>query len=221
MKLMILTIHTSFHKTNINSYGYGKTHGFTKIIRLVQHPIVGEVIQALNAAASKINSSSIYSKSDATTSMIETDGHIYFASQMDLISKDRPFMSNGLRQIVRWHCRLSHVAAHTLLHNVHIHSSSMADDMKSGLSLAVRVIRTEVGKNIATHGRDFKLVDKIKRVDDLIQTEVSNQIKQAINETPKLSEGEKKQLEEILVANIADYETVLQDELDTTENLHK
>mmetsp|Transcript_128 Transcript_128/g.248 ORF Transcript_128/g.248 Transcript_128/m.248 type:complete len:451 (-) Transcript_128:247-1599(-) len=207
--------------SNVPPYGYGKTHGFTKIIRLVQHPIVGEVLQALNAAASKINSSSINSNSNSDATMIETDGHNYFASQMDLISKDRQFMTNGLRQIVRWHCRLSHVAAHTLLHNMHIHSSSMVDDMKSGLSLAVRVIRTEVGKNIAIHGRDFKLVDKIKRVDDLIQVEVSNQMKQAIDEMPKLSKEEKKQLEEILDANIADYEAVLQDELDTTDNLHK
>lgn len=75
--------------SHVPPYGYGKTHGYTKIIRLASLP--------LRLAASDLV------LEESTTAL----GH---HSMDDITIRD---LDQALRQVVRWHCRLSHVAAHT------------------------------------------------------------------------------------------------------------
>jgi hypothetical protein len=77
-----------FATSHVPPYGYGKTHGWTKIVRLVPRALVLEVVDALQS------------------SLLSSDSH------MDLTLDD---LKAALRQILRFHCRLSHVAAHTAL----------------------------------------------------------------------------------------------------------
>jgi len=74
--------------SHVPPYGYGKTHGLTKIIRLVPQPLVLEV-------------------TDALQSLLEAGETHHDISLLDLKA--------ALRQILRFHCRLSHVAAHTAM----------------------------------------------------------------------------------------------------------
>jgi hypothetical protein len=62
----------------VPAYGYGKNHGWSRIIRLVRSPIP-QAFQLLH------------------------EGKIFEPSVLE----------SQVRQLVRWHCRLSHVAAHT------------------------------------------------------------------------------------------------------------
>ena len=77
--------------THVPPYGYGKTHGWTKIIRLVPQPLVLEVTDALHA--------------------LLQPGETYTGITLSDIKA-------GLRQIIRYHCRLSHIAAHTAILSV-------------------------------------------------------------------------------------------------------
>lgn len=67
--------------THVPAYGYGKNHGWTRIIRLVRR-VVPHAHATLSAAAAA---------SAVTPALFDLQ----------------------LRQLVRWQCRLSHVAAHT------------------------------------------------------------------------------------------------------------
>lgn len=67
--------------SHVPPYGYGKTHGYTKIIRLSVSPLMTHAADLLRGSEN--------------------------AGIQDL--------KEVVRQLVRWHCRLSHVAAHTSL----------------------------------------------------------------------------------------------------------
>jgi hypothetical protein len=71
--------------THMAPYGYGKTHGWTRIIRVVPEPFLLGVTNSLQS---------------------------FRHSQHDITFED---LKASLRQQVRFHCRLSHVAAHTAL----------------------------------------------------------------------------------------------------------
>lgn len=75
-------------RSSVPPYGYGKTHGLTKIIRLVPQPLLLEV-------------------TDALQSVLEPG-----ESHRDVTIDD---IKAALRQVLRFHCRLSHVAAHTAI----------------------------------------------------------------------------------------------------------
>ena len=77
-----------FQTTHVPPYGYGKTHGLTKIIRVVPQPLVLQV-------------------SDSLQSVLEPG-----ETHRDLTIDD---LRGALRQILRCHCRLSHIAAHTAI----------------------------------------------------------------------------------------------------------
>lgn len=68
-------------------YGYGKTHGYTKVIRLATLPLL--------LAASDL--------------VLEQSLHTSIAAD-DITLLD---ITQATQQVVRWHCRVSHVAAHT------------------------------------------------------------------------------------------------------------
>lgn len=68
--------------SHVPAYGYGKNHGWSRIIRIVRSPI----LQALQ--------------------LLHTSQRFHSAEAPSLLESQ-------VRQLVRWHCRLSHVAAHT------------------------------------------------------------------------------------------------------------
>lgn len=74
----------SFH---VPPYGYGKNHGLSRILRLTQDP-KSNLIGTSTAASSRITG-------DGTT----------FPEEMKPLDR--------LRNYMRWHCRLTHVSAHT------------------------------------------------------------------------------------------------------------
>ncbi|KAL7580944.1 hypothetical protein ACA910_005761 [Epithemia clementina (nom. ined.)] len=77
--------------SHVPPYGYGKTHGYTKIIRLESHPLVLEVADVV------------------LTLWLQDEEE---EQQEEQMMEDWRI---ALRQIVRFHCRLSHVSAHTAL----------------------------------------------------------------------------------------------------------
>jgi hypothetical protein len=78
--------------SHVPPYGYGKNHGLTKIIR-VHSSLITQVMDTLQ-----------------------------FQKQQQRQPKALENLANDasqtMRQVIRWHCRLSHVAAHTALLNV-------------------------------------------------------------------------------------------------------
>lgn len=72
-------------------YGYGKTHGYTRIIRTPPQPLLIGATDTLKTAAQ--SSSPPMSLSDITLNDLKA----------------------SLRQQIRYHCRLNHVAAHTAM----------------------------------------------------------------------------------------------------------
>jgi len=76
--------------TNMVPYVYGKTHGYTRIIRIVPQPLLLGATDTLRAA---LQSSSSLSMNDITLNDLKA----------------------ALRQQIRYHCRLNHVAAHTAM----------------------------------------------------------------------------------------------------------
>lgn len=71
-------------------YGYGKTHGYTRIIRIVPQPLLLGATDTLKAA---LHSSPSLSLNDITLNDLKA----------------------ALRQQIRYHCRLNHIAAHTAM----------------------------------------------------------------------------------------------------------
>lgn len=79
--------------THIPPYGYGKTHGWTKIIRIVPQPLLIGTTNALLTAMD-------------------------VGEPIDSVTVDD--IKAGFRQQIRYHCRLSHVAAHTALWSINL-----------------------------------------------------------------------------------------------------
>ncbi|GAX16528.1 hypothetical protein FisN_7Lh250 [Fistulifera solaris] len=78
-------------RTHVPPYGYGKTHGLTQVIRFIPQPLLLQVTDALQSLLQHGETHAIITLSD---------------------------LKAGLRQILRFHCRLSHLAAHTALLSV-------------------------------------------------------------------------------------------------------
>lgn len=76
------------NSTHVPAYGYGKNHGWTRIIRLVRR-VIPHALSTLGGETSA---------AAATTTTVAVSPELF-----DL----------QVRQLVRWQCRLSHVAAHT------------------------------------------------------------------------------------------------------------
>ena len=95
----VIRLHPSNHTmdiiktSHVPPYGYGKTHGYTKFIRLASMPL-------------------LLAASDVVLEQV-TEGSV--STMEDITLRD---VTQALRQVVRWHCRLSHVAAHTAIMTV-------------------------------------------------------------------------------------------------------
>jgi len=81
--------------THVPAYGYGKNHGWTRIVRVVRN-ILPHAYSLLLGRHSPMNQGGGNNSRTITTSAMQTQ----------------------VRQLVRWHCRLSHVAAHTKMLSV-------------------------------------------------------------------------------------------------------
>lgn len=77
--------------SHVPPYGYGKTHGLTKIIRLSVSPQMTHGVDVI----------------------------LQYSDGKDATLQD---LRQVVRQLIRWHCRLSHVAAHTALLTVTLES---------------------------------------------------------------------------------------------------
>ena len=78
-------------------YGYGKTHGYTRIVRIVPQPLLLGATTSVQAA---LRSLSQLSLNDITVNDLKA----------------------SLRQQIRYHCRLNHVAAHTAMWTIGVES---------------------------------------------------------------------------------------------------
>ena len=94
-----------FETTHVPPYGYGKSHGLTKIVKLMPQPILLQVTDTLE-----------------TLSLEEPS---------QTVSGDD--LQVALLQVLRFHCRLSHVAAHTA--SLTISDQALQNDTQLGLEL--------------------------------------------------------------------------------------
>mmetsp|Transcript_11722 Transcript_11722/g.16901 ORF Transcript_11722/g.16901 Transcript_11722/m.16901 type:complete len:474 (-) Transcript_11722:37-1458(-) len=93
--------------SHVPPYGYGKNHGWDKIIRLTTAPILLGVVDMMLFTLA-------YNRLEVEL-IGYTNGN---GSKNDQLT--RSVLSGMLRQYVRWHCRLSHVAAHTSVYTIHL-----------------------------------------------------------------------------------------------------
>jgi hypothetical protein len=75
-----------FQTSHVPPYGYGKSHGLTRIVKLTPDPIMVHVVDALEAILEPGQTMETITVEDIQVTLL---------------------------QIMRFHCRLSHVAAHT------------------------------------------------------------------------------------------------------------
>lgn len=156
--------------SHVPPYGYGKTHGYTKIIRLVVSPLMTHGADVMQHAKGNVG--------------IED-------------------LRQVVRQLVRWHCRLSHVAAHTALLTVTLEALveqawDTDERIRDFLNLAQKA---PLGHLMDDGGLEIlDLEASLESVRTLL-TKVNNEIPQ-------------KQVEDII-------HSVIQDELDKTDNLNR
>jgi hypothetical protein len=108
-------------------YGYGKTHGLTRIIRVVPDPFVMGVTDTLLKSASLVQQDQQHS------------GESVSIRDSSITLQD---LKTALRQQIRFHCRLSHVSAHTALWTIPSHQltdttmTDLVSQIQSFLGLA-------------------------------------------------------------------------------------
>lgn len=78
------------NNTHVPAYGYGKNHGWTRIVRLVRR-VIPHALATLSHETESVPSAAISSPNEISADLFDLQ----------------------VRQFVRWQCRLSHVAAHT------------------------------------------------------------------------------------------------------------
>jgi len=162
--------------THVPALGYGKSHGWTKIIRVMHTPLVTETVEAMEASGANIEMNEKSSK--------------------DLVSR-------GMRQIIRYHCRLSQVAAHTSVTNIDLSSKILVKEVIK----AVQRITADPGQH-PPHN-DFRETDRLKKV----ETYLNDALSEPLSNTSL-------QLKNSMVDNdLSMLQAVLQDELDSTNSL--
>lgn len=164
--------------THVPPLGYGKSHGWTKIIRVMYSPLLTETVEAMEASGAKIEMNSKSSK--------------------DLVS-------NGMRQIIRFHCRLSQVAMHTSVNNIDLSSDMLLHQVVK----AIEIITAEPGDHAMKRG--FRQTDRYEKIE--------NYLKDALSEPLSTTSMELKS--KMLRNDLEMLQVVLQDELDSTNGLTK
>lgn len=156
--------------SHVAPYGYGKTHGFTKIIRLAVSPLMTHGADLLQG---------------------DTEAGIQDLKQV-------------VRQLVRWHCRLSHVAAHTSLLTISIESLiseawTVNEQIRDFLELAP--------KSDLEHLMDDGFLEN-----DELLARMENGMKDVRKILQKANSEVAQPIEDVI-------HDVIQDELDKTDNL--
>lgn len=105
--------------SHVPALGYGKSHGWTQIIRVMHSPLLLETLETME-----------FHKGQKIQLQEATD--LSIATQ-------------GMRQIVRHHCRLSQVAAHTALYNIDLTS----DDISKRV---MQMMEEILGKDLKSSG---------------------------------------------------------------------
>jgi hypothetical protein len=128
MKLSGMEIEILF-TSQVPVYGYGKSHGFTKLIRVVVLPLplaVGDFylysVNAMQANEGRENGDSL--------EMIDKD------AIQNTAPPTASVINRYLQLILRWHCRLSHVSAHTSMFTL-----SLEDVLKDPIDMLDRILQ--------------------------------------------------------------------------------
>ena len=160
--------------SHVPPYGYGKTHGFTKIIRLSVSPLM-------------THGADLMGSGDHSVAIQD--------------------LKQVARQLVRWHCRLSHVAAHTALLTITFDNMiSQAWDTGEQIRDFLKLSPKRNGEQLTDDG--------FLEVDELV-AQLENVMKRITKILAKASDSEFPQPIEDVIHN------VIQDELDKTNNLKK
>lgn len=173
-----------YHRTNTTNlellptshvppYGYGKTHGYTKIIRLEVSPLMTQGADLLRD------------------------------SEDDVGNAD---LKQVVREVVRWHCRLSHVAAHTAMLTVTFESiisqaAYVSEEIREFLNLQSR--------SDMEHFMDdgFLETDELAARLEIVMESIHKILAKANSQTTQ-------PIQDII-------HQVIEDELDKTDNLKK
>ena len=181
-------------------YGYGKSHGFSKLIRVTVLPMPLAIIDAL-----------LYEKLRGNS---EDDAMLYIKASMLQKQSDSPSTSEletVLKLLMRWQCRLSHVSAHTSMLSVSL--SAVLKDPISTMRQILQFVFTNnwewEDKNGAVWGEiDLKnetesaindslrdiieqtvlIHDHVKHILHTSEENISRSIQNAFNEEMQLSE---------------------------------
>jgi len=132
--------------SHVPPYGYGKTHGWTKIVRIVGRPtLLREVFDSMNWADDN------------------GDGGVDSRKGIDELSQ-------VFRQVIRWHCRLSHVAAHSALFSFDFGSGG---DLETMLVQLLSFLVSIPGATKEGYGGDIVDMEKVKRVAKDMEPEIT------------------------------------------------
>lgn len=171
--------------THVPALGYGKSHGWTKIVRFVYSSLMEETIEALQRVVVDGD---------------QLDGSI---SGSDGMGESR--LSKAMRQVIRFHCRISHVAAHTAVFHVNASSYSLEQVM----DIVEKVtLNPQHDHSLEQHN------DSMAKVKSYLTDVLSS----------SFIEDNKKEWGNDMVltrSNMIDLEQTLQEELDTTNGLKK
>ena len=123
---------TVVHDTNVPPYGYGKNHGWSRIVRIVR-PTIPHAYEILTRHA--------------------------------VVSEK--LMDQQVRQLVRWHCRLSHVAAHTKMLTV------FETDLRERPRVELEKIISFIGGSIKSRDKGSVIAHVNKFRDRIMQASVA------------------------------------------------
>jgi hypothetical protein len=182
--------------THVPVLGYGKSHGWTKIVRFLGLNLVEETIEALLQMDDHGGDESFEEEEKEEDSIMVPDGIIGGESRL----------SKAMRQVIRFHCRISHVAAHTAVFNVNVTYS--LDHMVDVVEKVIVNPNRHVGGGTLDH---LDRMDKVKSylmevLPSLIDTDPKRRTLSWLLKKPDMMDA---------------LQNTLQEELDTTNGLKK
>jgi len=191
------------HSNHVPPYGYGKNHGWTKIVRLVHLPLMIEVGEAaIEWSKYQQNQEKIIVTNNGKSSIRHTgniESPMYQSGDKNEIRK---ILSEITQQVIRWHCRLSHVSAHTALFTFYLPLDIHSDRLKYFLQF----IMSEAPE------------EKVSVEENVMNDFISKIELQVI---PQLEKIKQHLIQELGTDDIQNFVDILANELKTTKNLTK
>lgn len=132
--------------TRVPPYGYGRNHGMTKIVHILSSWMRVAV-------------------ADAIYSTEKNNGDNF--SDDDMVRPSEEENVAVLKQLVRWHCRLGHVSAHTSLLTVPL--ADIISDLVGSVSKVLRFIDKDLETNIMEQHKseeNMKFEEKVNAILD-------------------------------------------------------